>query len=107
MTAVLDVLTADVLRFAVMFLLGAAVSMEVTAARFAHMSVYTPDGALFHVPFTALMLLAASRIGCLFFIAWVLHDRFGEPVGWYVPAAFVIAATSLVASGLAARSRVS
>jgi hypothetical protein len=90
----------------VMFLLGAAVSMEIAATRFAHIGILTPNGSLYHVPFIALVLLAISRILCLFFIASVIHKHFGEPLHWYTPVGLLIAACSIAASSLVARKRV-
>jgi hypothetical protein len=102
----MDVLLLDMGRFAVMFLLGAAVSMEIAAARYAHIGIFTPNGNLYHVPMVALLLLALSRILCLFFVAGVIHENFGEPLRWYTPMGLLIATCSIAASSVVARKRV-
>jgi hypothetical protein len=102
----METLITDLGRFAVMFLLGAAVSMEIAAARFAHIGIFTPNGSLYHVPMVALLLLALSRVLCLFFIAGVIHENFGEPIQWYTPMGLLIATCSIAASSVVARKRV-
>lgn len=95
----------DLARMATIFALGLAVSLEVTVVRYTHQAIHAPDGRLYFVPMTAQVLRAVSRLAAVMFIAIELHERFGQPITWRVPAGAFIAATSAASTIVTARNR--
>lgn len=95
----------DLLRMAVIFALGLAISLEVTVVRFSHIAIWHPDGDVYVVPMRAQALRAASRVAAVFFIAIEMHERFGAPLTWRVPLAALVAVTSAISTIITARNR--
>lgn len=96
----------DIVRMAVIFALGLAVSLEVTVVRFSHVAIWHPNGTdVYVVPLRAQAMRAASRVAAVMFIAIEMHDRFGSGFTWRVPLAALVAVTSALSTILTARNR--
>jgi hypothetical protein len=102
----IDVLLIDGVRFLAMFALGIAVMLEIAGVRYAHIALWVPGSDVQIVPMRALLLLALSRILALLFISGVLHEHFGDELGWYAPVAAAVAIASLIATFIISRQRV-